>query len=124
NALLFAAASFTVDNALTRDIAGFRDKVRARLEQLIAEQKLGIVVDQINVQAIAPRILKENFEAVLAAEVDRSKLFNEARSYQNQTINKAEAEAKARINTGETERKRLVEFVAAEAKRFTDLLPA
>ena len=125
NALIYAAARFKVDDALTRDIAGFRETARTRLEQLVAQQQLGITVDQIdNVRIIPPRKLKENFEAVLAAEVRSSKEINDARSYENQTLSKARSQAAARVNAGENDRNRLVEFVAAEARRFTDLLPA
>ena len=50
-----AAARYRVDDALTRDQAGFREAVAARLEQLIRAQDLGIVVEQIdNLRAIPP----------------------------------------------------------------------
>jgi membrane protease subunit HflK len=125
NALLYAAARYRVDDALTRDVAGFRDTARSRLNQLIARDNLGIIVDQIdNVRVIPPRQLKDAFARVLEAEVKRGKELNDARSYENQTISKAKAEAEARKNAGETERARLVAFVAAEVERFTNNLPA
>jgi modulator of FtsH protease HflK len=124
NALAYATAHYTVDNLLTHDFAGYREKIRTRLEELIARNQLGIVVDQIDVRAIPPRQLTANFDAVLQAGIQRSKALNEARSYANQTISRARGEAAARINAGETERTRLVEFVAADARRFSDLLPA
>jgi membrane protease subunit HflK len=125
NALIYAAAGFRVDDALTRDLAGFRETVRARMEELNSRHNLGITVDQIdNVRLIPPRQLKAAFDRVLEAEVRRSKDINDARSYENQTVSKAVAEAEARRNAGQTERTRLVEFVAAEVERFTNNLPA
>jgi membrane protease subunit HflK len=125
NALLYAAARYRVDDALTRDVAGFRETARSRLNQLIERNNLGIVVDQIdNVEVKPPRQLKDAFARVTGAEVKRGKELNEARSYENQTISKARAEAEARKNAGETERARLVAFVAAEVERFTNNLPA
>ena len=125
NALLYAAARYKVDDALTRDQAGFREAALVRLEQLIATQRLGILVEQIeNVQVIPPRQLKEAFARVGEAELRRGKEINDARSFENQTISKARAEAEARRNAGEAERTRLVEFVAAEVERFTNNLPA
>jgi len=124
-ALLFTASRYKVDDALTRDVAGFREAVRARMDELIAQQGLGIVVDQIdNVRIIAPRQLKAAFDRVLEAEVRRGKEINDARSYENQTVSKAQAGAESRRNVGQTERTRLVEFVAAEVERFTNNLPA
>ena len=123
NALVYVAAHYQVDEVLTRDYAGFKDSVRARLEQSVERQGLGITVDQIDLQPIAPRWLKSQFDAVLESGVRREKVLNEARSYASQTTNQAKAQASTLITVGETDRKRLVELVAAEAKRFTDLLP-
>src|SRR5439155_16246403 len=64
SALLYAAANLNVDDAL-KDISGFREKVAARLQDLIAQQQLGVVVDRIDLQPIPPRKLKPDFEKVL-----------------------------------------------------------
>jgi membrane protease subunit HflK len=125
NALLFAAARYKVDDALTRDQAGFREAARDRLQQLVAQHRLGITEIQIdNMQVIPPRQLKEAFARVSEAEVRRAKQLNDSRSYENQTLSRARAEAGSRRNMGETERTRLVEFIAAEVERFTNNLPA
>lgn len=124
NALNYAAASYAVDNLLTHDVAGFREKVRSRIEQLAAQQGLGISIDQVNLEAKPPRQLAAAFAAVTEAGVRRSKVLNDARSYENQTLSRAKAEAAGIVNAGETERTRMVEFVAADAKRFNDALPA
>jgi membrane protease subunit HflK len=123
NSLLRAAANMTVDDAL-KDIAGFREKVAIHLQQLILEQQLGIIVDRIDLQPIPPRRLKADFERVLAALVNRDKLLNEARSYENQTISRAKSESASRLNSGITESNRMVQLVAADASRFSELLPA
>jgi len=123
NALLFAAAQFKVDDVLIRDIAGFKDAVRRRATELVEQQKLGVIIEQCDVESRPPRQLRDAFYRVLQAEVTRSKVLNEARSYENQVLSKASADADARINTAETERTRLVESVSAEAQRFKELLP-
>jgi membrane protease subunit HflK len=123
NALLYASASLPVDRAL-RDNAEFRERVRRRLEQMIATERMGITVDQIDLLALPPRQVKADFDKVSQALVRRSKDLNGARSYENERLSRAKAEAAVRLNAGETERTRLVEFVAAEANRFSELLPA
>lgn len=123
NALLFASSQFTVDNALTKDVTGLRDRVYNRLLNLIDQQALGIQIDPPTLQAIPPRQLKSVFEGVSQVSLLSQKLLIEARSYENQTLSKARSEATSRINAGETERTRTVEFVSAEAKKFQDLLP-
>ena len=124
NALVFVASQYKVDDVLTRDFTGFREKVGLRLNQLIQQQGLGVTIDQIDLQAIAPRWLKSHFNAVLESEVKRGKVINQARSEADKTVNQAKAQAAALVNAGERDRNRLVEMIAAEAKRFTGLLPA
>jgi len=123
-ALLYASATFKVDDILTHDFSGFHEKTMARLQQLIEQQQLGVVVDHINLQPIPPRRLRPDFERVLAALVNRDKLMNEAKSYENKTISQGRSEAAVRVNGGITESNLMVQFVAAEAQRFNELLPA
>ena len=123
NALVLVAAQYRVDDALTRDFAGFREKVRARVDQLVQEHGLGIIVDQVDLQVIPPRWLKASFDQVTESAVRTDKLLNDARSEANQMVNQAKAQAAALVNAGENDRHRLVELIGAEAKRFTDLLP-
>ncbi len=123
NALLAAAARYRVDDILTRDVIGFNEAVRRRATELINQQNLGVTVEQCSVQSIPPRQLKEAFANVLRAEVNRSRVLNEARSYENQVLSKASADAQSRLNTAESDRARLVNDVAAQAERFRELLP-
>lgn len=123
NALVHAAASFKVDDILTRDVAGFQDEVRRRVVELVDKQELGITVEQCGVPSVPPRQLKDAFASVLRAEVMRSKVLNEARSYENQVTNKAGADAESLINLAQSDRARLVSDVAAQAARFQEILP-
>jgi membrane protease subunit HflK len=123
NALLATASRFNVDDVLTRDVAAFSEAVRRKVSQLVALQKLGVLVEGCTVQSIPPRQLKGAFVNVLNAEVNRSKLIYDARSYENQTISKASADAKGRINLAESERTRIVNDVASQADRFNHVLP-
>lgn len=123
NALLYTAARFTVDDILVRDIAGFREAVRRRVEQLIAQLDIGVIVEQCDVESRPPRQVRDAFNRVLQAEVTRAKLLDEARSYESQVLSKASADATGIINAAESERTNLVATIAAEAERFQKLLP-
>jgi modulator of FtsH protease HflK len=124
NAIVYASSRYTIDNILTADMAGYQELVRKRLEQLIIEQDLGVIVDQIEIKPIPPRQLSANFRAVLEAGVQSAKVVNDARQYANQTVSRANAEARTLEENSQSDRARLVEFVAAEAKRFENLLPS
>jgi membrane protease subunit HflK len=123
NALLFAAARFKVDDALTRDITRFQDMVTARVTDLAQKENLGIVVQNCQVESRPPRYLKTAFDGVLAALSTRDKDHNDALAYENQQLSLAAAQAASRTNEAEADRVRLVQSVQAEAQRFSDLLP-
>jgi membrane protease subunit HflK len=123
NALLATAARFTVDDLLTRDRLGFQEAVRRRVEQLIAAQDLGIVVEQCSVVSRAPRQVTQAFQNVIAASQNRDRLLNEARSEASQTLSRAEAEAAGRLETARAERSRLIASVQSDAETFNRLLP-
>jgi membrane protease subunit HflK len=124
NALLYASARYKVDDVLTRDQTGFREAVQSRVIAQLEKQKMGIVVEQCQVESRPPRQLKQALDQVLTAVSTRDKVHNDALSYENQTLSKAGAEAASRTNAAETERVRLVESVKAEARQFTELLPS
>jgi membrane protease subunit HflK len=123
DALIHASATYKADDALSRDVGGFRERVRLNLERAIAQQKLGIAVDQIDIQATAPLKLRQAFAAVSEAEARRGKALLDVRSAANQALSQAQGEAAVRIARGESDTARMVQFVAAEANRFASLLP-
>jgi modulator of FtsH protease HflK len=123
NALLYAASRYKVDDILTRDVIGFNEAVRRRVTELVENQRLGVVVEQCVARSIPPRQLKEAFDNVLKAEVTRSKVLNDARSYENQTLSKASADAGSRINSAHSDRVRVVNDIKSQAERFKDVLP-
>ena len=123
NALLAASAQFSADAAIYRDKTGFKDALLTRLEAAIVEQRLGIELDPFDVQVVAPLDVRPAFEAVLAAEQERSQKINEARGYANEVTLKAVGEAQAVISAGRSSSNQMVLAVAAEAKSFNDQLP-
>jgi membrane protease subunit HflK len=123
NALIYAAAHYTVDDLLYRDVLGFRETVLKRVSAVIRDQDLGVIIEQCSVQSVPPRQLKDAFDSVLKAEVNRSKVLNEARSYENQVLSKASADSSSRTNLAESDRVRLVNDVASRADQFQKLLP-
>ena len=112
-----------MDDILTRDVAGFQDAVLQRVGELAEQYRLGIVIDQCEVQSIAPRQLKGIFSEVTTARENRNKLINEARSYENKVLNRSSGQAFAITSEAATASGNYVKSLNAEAKRFGDLLP-
>jgi modulator of FtsH protease HflK len=123
NALIFVTARYAVDDVLTRDKTGFRERVQARVEELIRKEDLGIAIEQCVVESKPPRQCKQAFDAVLTSVSVRDTAHNEAVKYENQMVSLAAAEAAGRTNAAEAGRVQLVRQVKAEADQFTELLP-
>ena len=122
-ALVATAARIAVDDILTRAIAGCQDAVRAHVEELVAQEKLGVVIDQCQVQSVAPRQLKEVFAAVTTARQNRDKLISEALGEQNRILSQAGATASSVTNAAESARTRFVTGIESDAEAFKALLP-
>jgi membrane protease subunit HflK len=123
NALLHAASGVTAESAIYRDKLAFRDAILAGLSEGLTRHPLGVTLDPFDVQVVAPVDVRPAFEAVLAAEQERSQKINEARGYANEVTLKAGGQAQAIISEGITASNKLVLTVAGQAKFFTDQLP-
>jgi membrane protease subunit HflK len=123
NALFHASARFTVDQALTSDKLRFKEKITERVQQVVDQHELGVTVEQVELNAIAPRYVNPAFESVLAADVERRQSNEVAQAYAGRILSTAQGESNSVINAGLSDRARLVEAVAAEARYFTNQLP-
>lgn len=122
NAVYHASAHFSAEAALYKDVTAFNDAVRQRMDQWIVKENLGVTLDSLEVERSAPLFVKSAFDAVIAAEQDRSKRISEAQGYADETVRKADGEAAAIRSGGMVASNLLVQAVSAEAKFFTDQL--
>jgi len=122
NALVSTAARFNVD-AIYPDNAAFQDAVLQRFSDLADQENLGISLELGDVRSIPPRQLTAVFAAVTTARENRSKLLDDARSYQNKVLSESTAQSVTITNLAATDRDNYVKSLKADAKRFTDLLP-
>ncbi len=121
NALVYAAAHSTVDDALK--IIRFKENLLARVSQQIADRKLGITLEPLDVTVVPPTTVKAAFRAVLDAEQDRSSAVLAADRYAWTNKLAAQSEATILTNVAQADRANLVLNVAEEAKIFSNLLP-
>jgi membrane protease subunit HflK len=122
-ALLDAAAAFPADAAIYRNKLGFKDAVLASLNAALAEQQLGVTLDPFDVEVVAPLDVRPAFEAVIAAEQERSRRINDAHADANEIVLTASGDAQALISAGHSASNQLVTAVAAEAESFSEQLP-
>jgi membrane protease subunit HflK len=123
NALLFASAQTTADDALYRDRAGFKDRVRLRFLGNVQKAKLGITLQSLDVQTFPPMFVKEAFEQVTQTEQSVSQMRNEAEGDASETLRRAQGQAQALINQGISRSNLITSRVIADAKVFEQLKP-
>lgn len=122
NAVNYASTRYAADVALYKDTTGFRDLIRDRMAQAIERYQLGIELEPLSVQSIAPLDVRAAFVAVQEAEQTRSKTINEAEAAARDVVLRAEGEAKSRLNDGITWSNQLVKSIGAEERFFTNQL--
>lgn len=123
NAIFYASTHFTAERALYVDKAAFRDKVSDRVQQLVAQHNLGILLEPINVDTSAPFNVRPAFEAVQQSDLDRNEKINAAQGDAGKLLREALGESQAIESAGMSESNQLVQAVRAEATTYNELLP-
>jgi modulator of FtsH protease HflK len=123
NALLYTASQFNVDDALLKKPAAFRERVTARINELVEQQQLGIAIEQVDVAVAPPQYLRPKFLEFLQVTAKRDKLLIDANDYTNKVYSTARASFESRTNKANADRVLAVQMANAEAKKFLDLLP-
>ena len=121
NALLFACSQTPIDDILTKNRAAFKERIQARVHELIESQHLGVTLDQVDFEASPPLFLALKFNELDQAMVKRDSARAKAQSYATTTLAAAEGAAATRINSADAIRKRTVDMVAAQADAFLKL---
>ena len=125
NALFYASARFTADDALYRNKLAFQESVQARVGQLVDHLKLGVKIEsgEVRTDTQAPVDVVEAFNNVIKAENQGNIKVQEAETYARGATNKAAGDATVILRGATTASNYLVTTVAAEADRFEKLLP-
>lgn len=123
NALVFTAAHFKVDDILVHNLAGFRDAVRERADELLDAQHVGVIVENCEVVSRPPLYLRADFQNVTTAELNRTKALEDARTAANDILAAATSEASARVAIAQAETNSLVSSTIGFAASFQQVLP-
>jgi len=122
NAVVATTARFNVDDILTDSGGEFRASVQRRIADLADAEHLGVAIDLVGVQSVAPRQLADVFAMVNSARQNREKIVTDALAEQQRILNNAAAQANSVTNAAETARNNFVQSVRSEAGSFTNIL--
>lgn len=122
-AINYAAAYVTAEEAIYKNKAKYRDLVIARVQQKVDEIGLGIILEPSDVETKPPIDVRMAFEEVISAEQERSRLISDARGYMEETLRKAEGEAQAIINQALSRSNQWVQTIRSLVESFEKILP-
>ena len=113
-----------VDAAITTKRAELQEFVRRTVQELLDAEGVGIQVQAVSVQELAPPLagqVRNAFQEVQNASADRERAIAEARAYEAQVLAEAQGEAQRRISEATATRYRRIEVASGEAQRFQAL---
>jgi modulator of FtsH protease HflK len=125
NALFYASARFSADDALFRNKLAFQESVQARVQRMVERLRLGVRIEsgEVRVDTEPPIDVAEAFNNVVKAQNQGDIKIQEAETYARGATNKAVGDATVILRGGLTSSNNLVAAVASEADRFHKLLP-
>jgi len=125
NALFYASARFSADDALYRNKLAFQEAVQARVQQVVERLNLGVKFEsgEVRTDTEPPIDVAEAFNNVVKAQQQGDVKIQEAETYARGATNKAVGDATVILRGALTSSNNLVAAVAAEADRFDKLLP-
>jgi membrane protease subunit HflK len=113
----------TVNEVLTVGRAELAGSVKQKLQQLSDDYTMGVRVEQVNLQDIAPPDpVKPSFNEVNEAQQERSRLINEAKADYNKAVPAARGEAQRKIQQAEGYAIDRVNRAEGEVARFNSML--
>ena len=111
---------FTVDDAMTVGKSQIQAQVKTKLQEMLAEQNIGLQVVNITVQDAEPPTseIVGAFKAVETAKQGKDTAVNNANKYQNEQIPAAEANADKIIQTAEAKKESRIAEAEGQVARF------
>lgn len=112
-----------VDYVHPLGLAELRVKLTQRMRVEAEKQRMGIAIDEVAVNDVAPPIaVKAAFLDVVNARTEKQNTIAVARAYAEQATTDAAANARAIVDAARGERERIVEAARGRAARFTQLV--
>lgn len=123
SALRHVVGSTELEQVLSEGRAKMAAEVKLRLQTYLDNYQAGIQIINVNIQqAQPPEEVRANFDDVIKAKEDETRLKNEAESYSNGVIPEARGKAQRLLEEAEAYKSEVVSRAEGEAARFENLL--
>lgn len=119
------AAQFNIDGILSENQEQISLIVRDRVQKMLNELNSGLTIVALEFEELTPPVaLKQAFEEVNSAFINRRNYINNSRSLREEKLPWARAQAREMVNNAETYRQETLAQAQADANQFTELLQA
>ncbi|GGY86721.1 protease modulator HflK [Cellvibrio zantedeschiae] len=123
SALRHVVGSTELEQVLSEGRAKMAAEVKLRLQTYLDNYQAGIQIINVNIQqAQPPEEVRANFDDVIKAKEDETRLKNEAESYSNGVIPEARGRAQRLLEEAEAYKSEVVSRAEGESARFENLL--
>jgi len=123
SALRHVVGSTELEQVLSEGRAKMAAEVKQRLQAYLDNYQAGIQIINVNIQqAQPPEEVRANFDDVIKAKEDETRLKNEALSYSNGVIPEARGRAQRLLEEAEAYKSEVVSRAEGESARFENLL--
>lgn len=123
SALRHVVGSTELEQVLSEGRAKMAAEVKLRLQTYLDNYQAGIQIINVNIQqAQPPEEVRANFDDVIKAKEDETRLKNEAQSYSNGVIPEARGRAQRLLEEAEAYKSEVVSRAEGESARFDNLL--
>ena len=111
---------YTVDDAITIGKSQIQAQVKAKMQESLSEQNIGLQIVNITVQDAEPPTAEivSSFKAVETAKQGKDTAINNAKQYQNEQIPAAEASADKIIQSAEAAKQARIAEAEGQVARF------
>ena len=115
-------SSYTVDAALTTGKSEIQYNCKELINELLAEQDLGINLVDISIQDVEPPTdeIKDAFKAVETAKQNKESVINNANKYRNESIPAAEAEVDKILQDAEASKNARINEAIGQVSMFNE----
>ncbi len=120
--LMEATVDRTLDEVLSKDIGSFAAEMHGAVQKQADEKGLGVEVVSLNLRGLHPPVvLAEEYQSVVAAQLDRKTYMIDAEAYRLSALPMAKAAALSAIRTSTAERTMQLALAKGEAIAFESL---
>jgi len=123
NTLVEALARVTIDDILTTGKSKIQIEVKHDLQARLDQLDSGLAITFVELQDVRPPERVQNqFNDVINAMIDKEKMINTAKSYQNEKLPQAKADADRLLRNAEAYRDNAITRAEGDADRFRSQL--